>query len=71
MVAAVPLSGLSIMKSWMVAVVTDGRDRDARRAQPGRVRLALVAQHVGLVDDDERRRQPCELLDRSPAAATR
>jgi hypothetical protein len=44
------------------AVVADGRDGDAGRAQPGRVGFALVAQHVGLVDDHERRRKAGELL---------
>ena len=53
------------------AVVADGGDRDAGLAQARRVGLALVAQHVGLVDDDQGRREPGELLDRSRAAGTR
>ena len=44
------------------AVVADRGDGDARGAEVRRVRLALIAQHVGLVDDHERRRQPFELL---------
>src|SRR3954463_11081620 len=48
------------------AVVADGRDRDSGGAQARPVRLALVAQHVGLVDDHERRRDSRELLVAGP-----
>ena len=61
-VAWVPLSGLSIMKIVRDAVVADGRDGHAGRAQPRRVGFALVAQHVGLIDDHECRGKPGELL---------
>jgi hypothetical protein len=44
------------------AVVADGRDRDTGPPQPRCVRLAFVAQHVGFVDDHERRRHVGELL---------
>jgi hypothetical protein len=47
------------------AVVAHGGDRDAGRAQARGVCLALVAQHVGLVDDHQRRRKPASIS--SPA----
>ena len=55
-VAFVSLSGLSIMKSWIAAVVADGGHVDPIRPQAPGVRLALVAQDVALVHDHERRR---------------
>src|SRR5215470_4089040 len=44
------------------AVVADGRDGDAGRTQPRRIGFSLVAQHVGLVDDHQRRGETAELL---------
>src|SRR5919109_854507 len=43
-------------------VVADGRDRDLGGAQACRVGLALVAKHVGFVDDHQRRRHAGELV---------
>jgi hypothetical protein len=44
------------------AVVAHGRDRDTGLPQPRRAHLAFVAQYVGFVDGQERRRQAGELL---------
>src|SRR5262249_7491124 len=44
------------------AVVADRGDRNARVTEPGSVRLTLVAQHVGLAVDDQRGRQPGQVL---------
>ena len=70
-VAAVSRSGLSIMKSWMRAVVADARGAHAGLGEPAGVGLALVAEHVVLVDDDEGLGQPGEVVERSPAAVRR
>jgi hypothetical protein len=43
-------------------LVADGGHRHARLAQPGGVRLALVAQDVRLGGDDQGRRQAGQLL---------
>ena len=45
-------------------VVTHGRDRDAGLEQTPGVGLSLVAEHVVLVHDQERRREAGELLER-------
>src|SRR4051794_8475919 len=44
------------------AVVADGGDLVAGRAKSRGVRLALVAQYVGLADDQEGGREPGQLL---------
>ena len=44
-------------------VVANGRDRDARQAELGRVRLTLVAEHVGLIDEQQGGWQSLQLLD--------
>jgi hypothetical protein len=48
------------------AAAADGGDRDAGRPQARGLDLALVAQHVGLVDDQKRRRNPGEQLVAGP-----
>ena len=53
------------------ALEADRGDRHAGVAELVRVRLALVAQDVGLAGDDQRRRQAGELLRRWRGAATR
>lgn len=45
------------------AAVANGGHRDTRVAQPARVRLALVSQHVSLGGEDEGEGEPRELLE--------
>jgi hypothetical protein len=55
-VACVPLSGVEHHEVVRDAVVADRGHVVPGCAQPGSVGLALVAEHVGFVDDQERRR---------------
>src|SRR5262249_61936000 len=48
------------------AVVADRGHRDACGSELGGVILTLIAQYVSLVDQQQGRRQPGELLGRSP-----
>lgn len=50
----------------MDAVVPDGCDRDPGAPELCGVGLALVARDVGLVDEQQCRRQSAELFDRGP-----
>src|SRR3954451_21400199 len=45
------------------AQIADGGHRDAGGTQLRCVRLAFVAEHVGLVDDDQRRWQPGQIVE--------
>ena len=53
-----------------VAVIAHGGYRHARSAQLGGICLSFVPQDVGLVNAQQCRRQPGDLLDAWPGSAT-